>query len=287
MPLPSISIVTPSYNQAQFLEETILSVLLQGYPNLEYIVIDGGSTDGSVDIIRKYEDKLTYWVSEPDNGQYDAINKGFAHSTGEIMVWINSDDKYCPWAFETISSIFGSLSEVQWLTSSSPLHWAKDGQLRRAETISGYARSWFYRGWHCGNGPGAKGGIQQESTFWRRDLWDRAGGKVDDNLYYAGDYEFWARFYQFSDLVTTRCPLSGFRHHDHQKTNYPERYEEEANSVLTNYRKFSIQNRLWIWLLQCFLITTGRGARKFGSRIYESRYSFDKNEWWLQWKPII
>jgi len=85
---PKISIITPSYNQAEFLEETILSVLNQNYPNLEYMIIDGGSNDGSVEIIRKYEKYLTYWISEPDNGQYDAINKGFSRSTGDIMAWI-------------------------------------------------------------------------------------------------------------------------------------------------------------------------------------------------------
>ncbi len=94
MNYPKISIVTPSFNHAQFLEETILSVITQNYPNLEYVIIDGGSTDGSVDIIKKYEKHLTYWVSEPDNGHGDALNKGFAKSTGEIMAWINSDDKY-------------------------------------------------------------------------------------------------------------------------------------------------------------------------------------------------
>src|SRR5687767_11548136 len=88
---PRITIVTPSFNQAQFLEETIRSVLLQGYPNLEYIIIDGGSTDKSVDIIKKYEQWLAYWVSEPDRGQSDAINKGFEKATGEVFAWINSD----------------------------------------------------------------------------------------------------------------------------------------------------------------------------------------------------
>src|SRR5262249_45830023 len=103
---PRISIVTPSYNQGRYIEETIRSVLLQGYPNLEYIIIDGGSTDETIEIIERYHDGLTFWSSEPDNGQSHALNKGFARATGQILAWINSDDMYLPGAFARIATAF-------------------------------------------------------------------------------------------------------------------------------------------------------------------------------------
>src|SRR5438105_13426655 len=104
--LPSISVVTPSFNQARFLPHTIDSVLSQRYPKLEYGVVDGGSSDGSVETLREYDSRLSYWVSEPDGGMYEAIRKGFERSTGEIIAWINSDDTYLPWTFTTVARIF-------------------------------------------------------------------------------------------------------------------------------------------------------------------------------------
>ena len=104
--------MTPSYNQGAFIEATMRSVLDQGYPNLEYLVVDGGSTDGSVETIRKYEDRLTYWVSESDKGQMDAVNKGFAKTTGEIMAYLNSDDMYMPWTLEVVGAIVSILRDT-------------------------------------------------------------------------------------------------------------------------------------------------------------------------------
>src|SRR4029078_6980481 len=125
---PRLSIVTPSFNQGQFLEETISSVFDQDYEKLEYIVMDGGSTDRSIEIIKKYSDRLTYWGSEPDQGQYAASNKGVARRTEEMMAWLNRDDKYTPWAFSVVTEIFSSFPEIEWLTSVHPVRWNEHGQ---------------------------------------------------------------------------------------------------------------------------------------------------------------
>src|SRR3954447_20687666 len=164
-PLPKISIVTPSYNQRQFIEQTILSVINQNYPALEYIIVDGGSTDGTVDVIRKYKDRLAGWTSEPDKGQYDAINKGFARATGEIMGWINSDDQYLPWTLATVARIFSQFPEVEWVTPLFQFCLGANGLPVTCKPVEGFSRSAFFRG---ANLPGdnwlAENYIQQVGT---------------------------------------------------------------------------------------------------------------------------
>jgi glycosyltransferase involved in cell wall biosynthesis len=199
---PKISIVTVSYNQAEYLEHTINSVLSQNYPNLEYIIIDGGSDDGSLDIIKKYEKYFSYWISEKDSGMYDAIQKGFENSTGEIMAWINSDDYYHPGSFNVVSEIFSSFPEVEWLQGIP----SAIDEKNRTVYVRQF-RKWSKFDFYMND----TDHIQQESTFWRRSLWEKVGSKLNTDLKYAGDYELWLRFFDFARLYCTKTILGAFR----------------------------------------------------------------------------
>ncbi len=243
--LPKISIITPVYNRVDMLEQTIQSVLSQGYPNLEYIIIDGGSTDGTVEIIRKYADKLTYWVSEKDNGMYHAIQKGMEHATGDVLAWLNSDDMYHTNALQIVGEVFATLPDVEWIVGTPTMYNAA-GQC--AKVFPSVRWSWkkFKSGrfrW-----------IQQESTFFRRSLWEKAGGKLELNYKLAADFELWVRFFQYAQLHTVSTMLGGFRLHGAQLSiNQTERYEQEVQTVCEQYgmcyklccvKLMSIVNRL-------------------------------------------
>ncbi|MBC8488104.1 MAG: glycosyltransferase [Bacteroidetes bacterium] len=220
---PKISIVTPSLNQALFLEETILSVLDQDYPNLEYIIIDGVSTDGSVDIIRKYADRLTYWVSEPDRGMYDAISKGFAISSGEILAWINSDDIYFDNAFHTVVDIFTQIPEVDWITGRCG-YIDSSGNFTDKARKKLYKRELLKRGFY--KSPYSYV-VNQNAVFWRRSLWEKVHG-CDKNLKAAGDFVLWTKFAEFSELYFVDHVFSAFRRHENQITKKSNAYLMES-----------------------------------------------------------
>lgn len=237
--------VTPNYNMDGFLEQTLESVTSQGYPNLEYIVIDGGSTDGSLEIIKRYEKYLTYWVSEPDNGLYDALTKGFAKTTGEIMLWINSDDMLHKHSLFTLAQIFTDLPEVHWLTGGQVTYdeESRSVGLFRSISISKYhyfAGDFFW--------------IQQESTAWRRDLWERSGATLKTDKKLAGDFALWMRFFRHEKLYPVNALIGGFRKRrsgqlSHDAVTYRRECDEliasevglldqQESRVLTSIRRF-------------------------------------------------
>jgi Glycosyl transferase family 2 len=201
---PRIALVTPVFNSAKYIEATIRSVLMQDYPNLDYFIADGGSTDGTVDIIRKYEDELSGWISEPDRGMYDALNKGFARTSGEIMGWISATDMLHIGGLRVVGSVFRELPQVAWITGR-PTTFDEAGQTVGIFNLMRWSRYRFLAG--------ANKYIQQESTFWRRSLWEEAGGQVDDSRRIASDFELWVRFFRHAQLYTVDALIGGFRLH--------------------------------------------------------------------------
>lgn len=201
--LPRITLVTPCFNHAEFVEAALLSVLEQGYPNLEYVVMDGGSRDGSAEIIQRHRDYLSRWESKPDGGQYHAINEGFAGTTGGIMGWLNSDDMLHTNALWTASEIFATLPEVEWITG---LPTAFD-TLGRVVMVKRRPPRWSRRRILAGD----HRWIQQESVFWRRSLWEKSGAHLDTRYGLAADFELWVRFFRHAQLHTAQVPIGGFR----------------------------------------------------------------------------
>ena len=205
---PKISIVTPSYNQAAFLERTILSVINQNYPNLEYIIIDGGSTDGSVEIIKKYEKHLTYWISEKDSGQSEAINKGFAKATGEIYAYLNSDDIYLGSTLETISNIFLKYPNVDLIYGNANLIDENDNKIGNCIALPFKIKEFM-------NGVFS---IPQPSSFWRKNVFESIRGFNERKKSYLDDANFiLLRMTKFKFLLINKV-FSDFRFHLKSKT---------------------------------------------------------------------
>jgi glycosyltransferase involved in cell wall biosynthesis len=202
-PTPKVSIITPSYNQGRFLEHTIRSVLEQDYPNIEYIIVDGGSNDESVEIIKKYQDKLAWWVSEKDKGHADALNKGFAHASGEILAWLNSDDTYHAGTISQAVEILQTRPEVGMVYADANLIDEEGCVVGKFASKQTSYRAMLRGSVH----------IPQATTFWRADLW-RQVGPLDLSLFFAFDYDFWVRLSKVSELLYVPRLWADFRMHN-------------------------------------------------------------------------
>lgn len=231
MPI-KISIITPSFNQGQFIEQTIQSVLSQNYPNLEYIVMDGGSTDNTLSILKRHEGKLR-WFSEKDKGQSDAINKGLKMAAGDIVTWLNSDDYYLPQTLQKVAEEFEKNKETQWVTGDYKIVDEKGkqiqsfiprykGLLRKHPTFNMLSFANF---------------IIQPSTFWKRSIIEKVG-YLNEKYHLCMDYDLWLRIMKKYQPTIIPSPLSSFRIHGASKgkLQYGIQFEEEVQ-VAKQYNK--------------------------------------------------
>jgi glycosyltransferase involved in cell wall biosynthesis len=213
MNLPRITLVTPSFNQGQFLEATIQSVLSQNYPNLEYIIMDGGSTDNSVEIIKRYEKYLAYWQSKPDKGQSDALRQGFARATGVLMNWVNSDDLLAPGALDHIASLYNE-NPGTGIFAGATEHFRKTP----ADAFKKFVcRDWCPEGFLCCSGHESFA-FNQPGAFFTRSLYERIGG-LNVDLHLCMDYEMFLKMCETKPkIIYSSQTTAFFRHHALSKT---------------------------------------------------------------------
>jgi hypothetical protein len=217
--LPTITVVTPCLNAERFIGRMIGSVAAQAYPRLEHVLVDGGSTDGTMRIVEAHRDRFARISSGSDRGMYDALNRGFAGTTGVVMTWLNADDEWLPGTLRAVGRIFATLPEVEWISTALPAAIDEDGATIKVNRFEGFSRAGFLRGEYlAAAGWPAAGFIQQESTFWRRSLWERAGARLEESLSSAGDFELWARFFRHAECWCVDVPLGCYRRHAAQKT---------------------------------------------------------------------
>jgi glycosyltransferase involved in cell wall biosynthesis len=248
--LPGIALVTACLNQAKWLDAAISSVLKQDYKNLQFVIVDGESSDGGSQVALGFADRLHHVDVKKDAGQYYALNEGFSLTDAPIMGWLNGDDIHFPWTLSLVGKIFATFPQVRWLTTCYPVVIDADGRPCDCREARAYSRQGILRGETLpASNAFVLGGIQQESTFWRRDLWEEAGGRLDTSFDYAADFDLWMRFANLADVYCVNSPLAAFRRHGDQKSSKDmKRYIDQAtnsfrrhgkNASNKNLRKFS------------------------------------------------
>jgi len=259
--LPLVTIVTPSLNQAQFLEDTMLSVMAQDYTAVEYIVMDGGSSDGSVEIIRRYQDRLAYWVSEPDTGQSSAINKGFAHGTGTILGWLNADDLLAPSAVSIVARFFEAEPDVG-LVYGDRVEIDAKGKTIRYLRCPPHDPEMFRKDVT----------LPQETVFFRREVFKAAGG-LDEGLHFAMDLDLWCKIARVARMRHIPTFLACFRRHVRSKSVVygaaedatHRRYHEERELVMKRHfgRKLPgpLERRSYHWRRKAALYLEATSAQ--------------------------
>lgn len=280
--LPRISLVTPSYNQAAFLEATIQSVLAQNYPNLEYMVFDGGSTDGSVEILRRYENHFAYWTSERDAGQSDALNRGFARATGEIFGWLNSDDVLLPNALQTIGAYFAQHRECDFV--------AGDGIFINADGSRElfYVRAAAYTFRDLLHYDADKY-LPQPSVFFTRRAFAAVGG-LDVSLRYGMDLDLWLRMRRQFELHYIPNCLAQMRLHGDAKSQHAEHAALRAvmHVIARHWGRESVRERAQLfWGLRAMMAREmcAEGLKRAQQR--DSRAGWNALRDAMLWNPSV
>ncbi|WP_420151460.1 glycosyltransferase family 2 protein [Spirosoma sp.] len=234
--LPTISVITPSYNQGQFIRQTVESVLSQNYPALEYLIVDGLSTDATLEILQPYQSRLTL-LSEADSGQTNAINKGLRLTTGSIVCWLNSDDYFLPGALHTVGKFFEEHPEQLWLTGDCLI--VNDKGVPIQQSIQRYKRSlrqlptFVYLG--------MTNAVCQPATFWRRSAHDTLG-YLDESLHYTMDYDWWLRLKTLQPPAVIRQVLTAFRVHGQSKgSQFSEQFAEDYSVLQRHVRSMPVR----------------------------------------------
>ena len=253
--LPKISVVTPSFNQGQYIEATIKSVLEQGYPNVEYIIMDGGSTDGTVGIIEKYSEHLAYWVSEPDEGQTDALIKGFDRASGDILCWLCSDDLFEPGALREVAQIFAEHRDWQVVYGDSLWMDGEGRPIRPKKEIGFNHFIWMYDYNY----------LPQPSTFWRRGIYEQVGG-LDAQMNLAMDADLWARFAERTTLHHVSRTWSRMRYYPEQKNRRLRARSDEEDALIRS--RYLPDEPTWLRRLKWFYAKGLRVALKLARGAY-------------------
>ena len=258
---PKISVITPSFNQAEYLERTLRSVLDQGYSNLEYIVIDGGSTDGSVEIIRRYADRLAYWVSEPDKGQADALNKGLRLATGEWIAWQNSDDIYFPGAFHDLAMAASLHPEAGLIIGDMMLIDAQDRPLRDIRYVKPTTSALIAEGMVLAN----------QASFWRRTVQERVG-LLNEAFHCSFDYEWFLRLTEHTHAVHVKRIWGALRLHGETKTSLlTSRFQEENQRILAGREMPGWKKRLYQFRRLVLMLGQGQIGYVFRGILRQAR----------------
>jgi glycosyltransferase involved in cell wall biosynthesis len=283
--LPRISIVVPSFRSSATIEETLKSIVGQDYPNKELIVVDGAGDD-TARILERYADRIHWWCSEPDGGQYDAIRKGFARAGGEVFFWLNADDKLLPGALDVVGEIFGQHEDVRWLSSLAPGHYDAKGYYSGHGGIAGFSREAFLDGYNLPGVAPRGQWIQQESTFFHASLWKDVEAPFE-GYDLAGDFALWCEFYKRADLVGVTYPLAGFRHIAGQRSEDISEYKRQGRRALEELRRhegYSVSPMRRLRFAQVARLPRigGIAARRFGyvgRKIVRSRARHPDASW--------